>query len=249
MHSEVRGCQQRDSNWLRPLNHTDLSRKQKFCAAVHVHVLWECGSGVIFCVKFVFWISDRTLWGFSPPCCLKLRETGCCSSVFMWSMIRVGVGRCSRFVRRQSGSVFVHLQSEMRKSNVYTSTFLHSAFPICCLKTFPQKRFVHSVWALGSVKLLLLVLELIERTEDKILSLSLFLFVFFYMAASSENTFFLETVVLFFCFPYRLKSSFVLHVCGVVWWTLLFLYLVSSFQCLALLWGRFCNFACFTNAS
>lgn len=32
-------------------------------------------------------------------------------------------------------------------------------------------------------------------------------------------------------------------------WSLLLMYLVTYLKCLALLWGWFCNFACFTNAS
>lgn len=99
---------------------------------------------------------------------------------------------------------------------------------VCCLQTFScgLKRFVKSVWILGAVQLLVLVLELMEQTGDKILSPGLF--VFFYTATLSESMLCLcvhcWTMMssLFSIWTEKQPcSSFV----AVVLWALLFLYL------------------------
>lgn len=50
---------------------------------------------------------------------------------------------------------------------------------------------------------------------------------------------------IFFAFHTDWKAALFFIFCGVVLWTVLFMYLVTSPKCLALLQGRFCNFACF----
>lgn len=183
--------------------------------------------------------------------------------------MRICASQCTCFRHPQSSSIYsqrqesttsVWVKYEMftwRYKSTVIATFFTWPFQICCLKPFWHGlyHFVNSVWTISAIKLLFLVLVLIEQTGDKSLSILLYLWAFFPTWPRYQSPhrlcFSLSfwTMLSLFAFHAVWKAALFFIFSGVVLWTLLFMYLVTSLKCLALLQGQFCNFACFTNAS
>lgn len=85
-------------------------------------------------------------------------------------------------------------------------------------------------------------------------NLSLLLMSFAFFSTFPPHRVLFVCLSLAFGYPFLLFLRIEKQLCSsffspVVSWTPLFMYLITSLKCLAQLQGRFCNFACLTNAS
>lgn len=142
------------------------------------------------------------------------------------------------------------------KSTLAFSSFFTPPFQIFCLKLFNVDCTNLLIQCELSVQLSYLFWSLnwLRKLGTKFLSLSLFFFLHCHIIGVHFDCVFglsFWTVISFFFFSFHMdwKAALFFIFGGVVLWTLLFMYLVTSLKCLALLQDDFCNFACFTNAS
>lgn len=171
------------------LNHADPLNVCEMCPHFRKWYKTYCAFGgethnvVMFCLKLVFLMFRKLcrLWrvvDFRPPC---FRAAQCLcdksSESFWWWFSR----------RTSSEQLCLHSSStcsqRWENQNVYASTFISFStfftqpffWPAVLNFSRRLSRFVRSLWTLAAVELLVLEIDSIEQTGDKIQSLSLLL--------------------------------------------------------------------------